>query len=84
METGTGKTYCYIKTIYEMKSRSQALRTTVAEGLAIADLPERAKFFADRVVDALDEVRQRVDALESMVADEIWPVPKYSEMLFIL
>jgi len=73
-----------VKTIYEMKSRSQALRTTVAEGLAIADLPERAKFFADRVVDALDEVRQRVDALESMVADEIWPVPKYSEMLFIL
>jgi glutamine synthetase len=28
-------------------------------------------------------VRQAGDALERVVADDLWPLPKYSEMLFI-
>ena len=31
----------------------------------------------------MDGVRQHADALESAVADEYWPLPKYREMLFI-
>lgn len=31
----------------------------------------------------MDEVRIYVDALETCVADNLWPLPKYSEMLFI-
>ncbi|MDH3342679.1 MAG: glutamine synthetase III [Gammaproteobacteria bacterium] len=31
----------------------------------------------------MDEVRVHADALETEVADELWPLPKYSEMLFI-
>ena len=29
------------------------------------------------------KVRQIGDALEKVVADDLWPLPKYSEMLFI-
>ena len=29
------------------------------------------------------EVREAADALEGVVADELWPLPKYQEMLFI-
>jgi glutamine synthetase len=29
------------------------------------------------------EVREIADSLESIVADDIWPLPKYQEMLFI-
>jgi glutamine synthetase len=31
----------------------------------------------------MDRVRAHADALETMVADEYWPLPKYREMLFI-
>jgi len=31
----------------------------------------------------MDEVRLHADALECEVADELWPLPKYREMLFI-
>jgi glutamine synthetase len=31
----------------------------------------------------MDKVREYADALESYVADDLWPLPKYQEMLFI-
>ena len=37
----------------------------------------------DTVLPAMDAVRQGGDALERVVADDLWPLPKYSEMLFI-
>ena len=32
---------------------------------------------------ALAELRRLVDRLEKMVDDELWPLPKYRELLFI-
>ncbi|MFT6552188.1 MAG: glutamine synthetase [Zhongshania marina] len=29
------------------------------------------------------EVRGHADTLETLVSDDLWPLPKYSEMLFI-
>ena len=29
------------------------------------------------------KVREVADKLEKMVADDLWPLPKYAEMLFI-
>jgi len=31
----------------------------------------------------MDKVRSHADTLETIVADELWPLPKYQEMLFI-
>jgi glutamine synthetase len=31
----------------------------------------------------MDQVRVHADTLETLVADELWPLPKYQEMLFI-
>jgi glutamine synthetase len=31
----------------------------------------------------MHEVREIADALELLVADDLWPLPKYSEILFI-
>jgi glutamine synthetase len=33
---------------------------------------------------AMDAVRSAVDTLESVVADDLWPLPTYQEMLYIL
>jgi glutamine synthetase len=37
----------------------------------------------DRQLTALEGVRELGDALEKIVADDLWPLPKYSEILFI-
>ncbi|HEX4036292.1 MAG TPA: glutamine synthetase III [Solirubrobacteraceae bacterium] len=42
-----------------------------------------ALYMRDEVVPAMDGVRQIADRLERIVADDLWPLPKYSEMLFI-
>ena len=31
----------------------------------------------------MERIRQHIDKLELMVDDEMWPLPKYREMLFI-
>ena len=42
-----------------------------------------ATYMRDRVIPAMDDVRDVADRLEKLVADDLWPLPKYSEMLFI-
>ncbi len=41
------------------------------------------RFCADSVRGLMDEVRLHADTLETQVADDRWPLPKYREMLFI-
>jgi len=42
-----------------------------------------ATYMRDTVIPAMDDVREVADRLEKLVADDLWPLPKYSEMLFI-
>ena len=37
----------------------------------------------DTVLPTMGEVRTYADALERVVADDMWPLPKYAEILFI-
>jgi glutamine synthetase len=48
-----------------------------------ATLEEHMQHCSKVVRPAMDEVRQYADALEAEVADDIWPMPTYQEMLFI-
>ena len=38
----------------------------------------------DALLPAMDAVRAAADSLESVVADDLWPLPTYQEMLYIL
>ena len=42
-----------------------------------------AVYARDRQLAAMADVREAADKLESVVADDLWPLPKYEEMLFI-
>ena len=42
-----------------------------------------AEFMRDSVVTAMADVRGVADKLEKIVADDLWPLPKYYEILFI-
>ena len=41
-----------------------------------------AKAFHDKVIPAQNAVRAAADELETLVSDELWPLPKYRELLF--
>jgi glutamine synthetase len=41
------------------------------------------QYCAGTLRDLMNQVRKHADALETLVADEYWPLPKYREMLFI-
>ncbi|MGC9219966.1 MAG: glutamine synthetase III [Solirubrobacteraceae bacterium] len=47
------------------------------------DLLEHAHYMHDTVFEAMGRVRVVADRLEKEVADDLWPLPKYSEILFI-
>ncbi len=44
---------------------------------------KEAVYMRDGVIPAMEDVRDVADRLEKLVADDLWPLPKYSEMLFI-
>jgi glutamine synthetase len=54
-----------------------------AENHPEEDPLEHARYTHDRLVPAMESVREAADALERVVADDLWPLPKYSEILFI-
>ncbi len=49
---------------------------------AAGSVEDEARAFADRVIPAQESLRAVVDELETLVDDELWPLPKYWELLF--
>ena len=47
------------------------------------ELEAHAEFMRDSVVPAMEHARAAADKLEKVVADDLWPLPRYSEILFI-
>ena len=48
-----------------------------------ASTEEHMQYCANDIRNLMNEVRLHADTLETEVADELWPLPKYQEMLFI-
>lgn len=48
----------------------------------IEDIAERAKVYSHEVKDMMEKVRLSADNLEMLIDDEMWPLPKYRELLF--
>ncbi len=47
------------------------------------DVLKHAEYMRDTTVPAMEAVREAADTLEKVVADDLWPLPKYSEILFV-
>ncbi len=47
------------------------------------DLLKHAEYMRDVTIPAMEAVRGAADTLEKVVADDLWPLPKYSEILFV-
>ena len=48
----------------------------------IEAIAERAKVYSHEVKDLMGKVRDSADHLEMLIDDEVWPLPKYRELLF--
>lgn len=48
------------------------------------DVESEATHAGKDLLPAMEAVRTAADALEHLVADDLWPLPTYEEMLFIL
>jgi glutamine synthetase len=71
-----------VKLIDQAKSRTNALQHLLEhEGNGAAE--KHARYFRDKVVPAMNALREAGDALECLVPHDIWPLPTYREMLFI-
>ena len=79
-----------IKIIKEIAERTQIIETMVEELVnarkianRIESEREKAIAYHDTVEPKMDEIRYHIDKLELTVADELWTLPKYRELLFI-
>ena len=79
-----------LKAIREISEHITEIRTLVDEmtearkhaNNTLADTTARAAAYGETVLPYLDRIRYRIDKLELLVDDEIWPLPKYRELLF--
>ncbi len=59
------------------------LKTLIADAPK-KDMMEHAIFYKEKAVPAMNQIREYADMLELSVEDELWPLPKYREMLLLL
>jgi glutamine synthetase len=59
------------------------IQAKVEAANAIHDEQKKAETLCAKVKPKMDELREYVDALENLVDDETWPLPKFWEMLFV-
>jgi glutamine synthetase len=69
--------------IADLEKSIDALETTLAGTHDAGDSLKEAQYFADKVIPSMNKVREISDTLETLVADDLWPLPTYQEMLFI-
>jgi len=69
--------------INNVYATDKEIRVRVEAACAVHDEQKKAEMLSAKVKPKMDEMREYVDALEGLVDDEIWPLPKFWEILFI-
>ena len=68
--------------ISAIKKKLAELIETRKKANRIEMCKEKAVVYAKNVLPYLDDIRYHIDKLELIVDDEMWPLPKYRELLF--
>ena len=89
-EEGKKLTARNVKIIREIAERTEAIERGVealVDARKVANKieceREKAVAYHDTVAPKMEEIRYQIDKLELLVADELWTLPKYRELLFI-
>ena len=68
--------------VEEVRQRARQVEDARILADSVEDAYARARAFAD-IANMLFALRKPIDALEEVVDDKLWPLPKYRELLFI-
>ncbi len=78
-----------LSTINEISNHINSIKKNVEELIEarkkankISNVVELAKEYSFNVVTRFDKIRYNIDKLELLIDDEMWPFPKYREILF--
>jgi glutamine synthetase len=77
------------KTLDKVTALVKALQDSIGELEAAGaengseDLLAEANYYCHTILPLMNKVREYADELEGIVADDLWPLPTYQEMLFI-
>jgi glutamine synthetase len=66
----------------DAKTRVDKLQALL-EHEGAGDPEKHAKYFRDKVIPAMNALRETGDLLENIVPQDLWPLPTYREMLFV-
>ncbi len=79
-----------METITEISEHVDKIKTFVHKMIEarkvanrIGDIVEKSDAYCKQVYPFFSEIRTHVDKLEMLVDDELWPLPKYRELLFM-
>ncbi len=81
IETSSSTLKETVKLTEQLKEASSELTGKINS--AKENLQEQAEYCCNFMIPVMDEIRTCSDKLEALVADDIWPLPTYQEMLFI-
>ncbi|QFJ55348.1 glutamine synthetase III [Pseudobutyrivibrio xylanivorans] len=73
---------CASKLTCKMDERLEKLEADIEKAKELSDTYELAKFHHDVIFADMNEVREVVDLLETVVPSDIWPYPTYGEILY--
>jgi len=70
------------KHITSIKAKTNEMVDERKAANKVVDATEKASLYEQKVKPYLDDIRYCIDKLELIIEDELWPLPKYRELLF--
>ena len=67
-----------------LKQKELELEKLLEEAADVADAYDKAKFYREKIVSKMKELRAFADELEKLVDKKAWPFPTYEDLLFRL
>ncbi len=71
-------------TLVSLKTNLNTLEKVTQEAASLTDAFDQAVYDRDVVFKAMAALRIDGDKLETIIDSELWPLPTYAEMLFML
>ncbi len=68
--------------IDSIKNKVQSMTNERSACNKIRQMEKRAMAYDEKILPFLSDIRSHIDALELIIDDELWPLPKYRELLF--
>ena len=75
-----GKTGKLTNELYRL---SEKLREQVGKTESISEFRKKASEYASLILPLCQDIRSASDELENLIPDELWPLPRYRELLFV-